>query len=465
MNIYKLVTIVLLYLFSNYAQAEWETNVPGIQAKHLNAQYWINKHAAPDKHIMDKAAIISFNQKMLRENPYVNDPLAYPDSLSGDKLKAMIKQTSPRSSYPRFYPSGEAVTDEDWTKFIATLNNKAIAEFNPVTFGIAIKRSAMRTFPTNQRILNDGMDIDIDRFQESAVFPGEPVAILHSSADNKWWLVRNYNYTAWVEKTAIAKADRAKIRAFTKATKRLIVTGAKVFTTFVPDKPDISNQLLDMGVSLPLLSHKNFDNELYSQNTAYSHIVEFPTRDANGELVLKPALIAMARDVSTDYLAFTPTNLLQQAFKFLGERYGWGHDYNSRDCTGFLGDVFKTFGLIMPRNSSQQGKSDYAHFLRFAEGLAETEDTTALLSSLTLGDIIYLPGHVTLVIGNENGEPFMIHDVKGLAYMDEQDYVESTLNGVSVTPLTPLYLNADTRYIDRVYHIKRFGAAHENNRD
>jgi hypothetical protein len=35
---------------------------------------------------------------------------------------------------------------------------------------------------------------------------------------------------------------------------------------------------------------------------------------------------------------------------------------------------------------------------------------------LQIGDLIYIPGHVMLYLGKENGQPIVLHDVKGLAY-------------------------------------------------
>ena len=61
-----------------------------------------------------------------------------------------------------------------------------------------------------------------------------------------------------------------------------------------------------------------------------------------------------------------------------------------------------------------------------------------------------------LYLGAEDGQPFVIHDVKGLAYFDDkQKLYKGTLNGVSVTPLLPLRLSVQNSYVDRLYNIKR----------
>jgi hypothetical protein len=74
-------------------------------------------------------------------------------------------------------------------------------------------------------------------------------------------------------------------------------------------------------------------------------------------LKLVPALLPRSQDTAADYLPLTPRLLLQQAFKFLGERYGWGHDYDTRDCSGFVSEIYRSFGVLLPRNTSAQAVS------------------------------------------------------------------------------------------------------------
>jgi len=75
-------------------------------------------------------------------------------------------------------------------------------------------------------------------------------------------------------------------------------------------------------------------------------VVQLPVREADGRLKLVPALLPRSQDTAADYLALTPRLLLQQAFKFLGERYGWGHDYDTRDCSGFVSEIYRSFGVL-----------------------------------------------------------------------------------------------------------------------
>jgi hypothetical protein len=70
-----------------------------------------------------------------------------------------------------------------------------------------------------------------------------------------------------------------------------------------------------------------------------------------------------------------------------------------------------------------------------------------------------------MVIGRIGNVPYVIHDTSGGRYLGADGQMHSMhLNGVAVTPLTPLRINATQRYIDRMTNIVRIrpttGAVH-----
>jgi len=178
-------------------------------------------------------------------------------------------------------------------------------------------------------------------------------------------------------------------------------------------------------------------------------------RSDDGSLRIVPALLPRTADVSPDYLPLTRANLIRQAFKFLGERYGWGHSYDTRDCSGFVSEVYRSFGVLLPRNTRDQAVSPALNRLAFgaADGRDKRMDAVA---DLQVGDLVYIPGHVMMVIGHDNGMPYVIHDTNGGSWLGADGKpVSGHLNGVSVTPLTPLRFNATQTYVDRITNIQR----------
>ena len=126
-------------------------------------------------------------------------------------------------------------------------------------------------------------------------------------------------------------------------------------------------------------------------------------RQADGRLAFVPALIPKVADVSPDYLPLTPANLLRQSFKFLGERYGWGHSFGTRDCSGFVSEVYRSMGVALPRNTSAQAVSPALNRLAF-DATDGREKRLAALRDLHVGDLIYIPGHVMMVIGKDGDQ-------------------------------------------------------------
>ena len=428
------------------------SDVPGITEAMLQPGFW-QQRLQKDRVRLSVADIESFNASNLASDPYLHRLDEFPQQMPKSAVVALIDKVSTPASSPRVYGDGRTLEADDYATLDASVQRVAIPEQVAVRWGMVVKRASMRSFPTNTRVLKNLDDRDLDRFQETGVFPGQRLAILHESADGEWWFAVNYHYAAWVPKHAVALGNRDEINAWSERAPRLTVTGAQVRTNFNPEDTRTSEVALDMGVSLPLLSAAEVGHNVHGQNPHASYIVALPVRNASGALEFEPTLIGRGRDVTVGQLPYQPSLILQQAFKFLGERYGWGHDYNGRDCTGFVGEVYKSFGILMPRNSGQQGKSAFAPTKRFAPDDRAAREKA--LAELSVGDLIYIPGHVMMYIGEVDGEPYVIHDVTGLSYyQDDNSYYKGTLSGVSITPLTPLQLSKEKRFIDGIYAIK-----------
>ena len=434
------------------ASIEYSSDVPGIELDMLDAEYWVER-LARDPVRMTAAEIDRFNGANFARGEYLRDLGEFPEKLQRTQVLELLDQVSRPASTPRYHTDGSLVSPLDYAALESAVQRDAIPAEVEAKWGLVVQRASMRSFPTRMRIYKSPEDTDLDRLQETGVFPGQQVALLHESADGEWWFAANYHYAAWLPKAAVAVGARSEIESWRNRDARLVVSGAQVQTNFNPEDPRTSQVTLDMGVSLPLLTAAEVGHEVNGQNPYASHIVSLPVRAADGALEFVPALIARSRDVHTGRLPYRPSLVLRQAFKFLGERYGWGHDYHGRDCTGFVGEVYKSFGIVMPRNSGQQGRSEFAPTRTFAD--ESRDQRLRALESLKVGDLIYIPGHVMMYIGDVSGEPYVIHDVTGLSYYDsDNNFYRGTLSGVSVTPLKPLWLSRDKSFIDSIYAIK-----------
>ena len=309
------------------------------------------------------------------------------------------------------------------------------------------------------RVFSSDDDTDIDRFQESALFPGTPVAIVHESRDGQWAFVVSPRYRAWIETKHLAEGTRDVVLGFPQRTPFRVVTGAKVRTVYTPELPQGSELSLDMSTRLPLANVAP-DKIVNGQHPYSSWTIDLPVREANGALRIAPALLQKNTDTQGDYLPLTHANIVRQAFKFLGERYGWGHDYNARDCSGFVSEVYASMGVLMPRNTRDQSKSPTLHKTLF-DDTSTREQREATVKDLQAGDLVYIPGHVMMVIGWIGDQPYVIHDTNGGTMRAADGKLRSLhLNGVSVTPLLPLMYDESHRYVDRMTSVVRVATSH-----
>ncbi|HET6630347.1 MAG TPA: SH3 domain-containing protein [Woeseiaceae bacterium] len=430
-------------------------DIIGVETVHLDPEFWIAKLPAPDEVLLDARAIEAQNAKLFALDDSMHDLEALPPVLTRERVTGLIEDLVAPPDEPLFDAAGARVPDAAIGEIVANRNLDAIPDSRAVRYGLVVHRAALRSFPTELRVFDGPGDTDIDRFQESALFPGAPVTIAHESRDGQWYFVVSERYAAWIDKRYVAQGAAADVFGYAGRRPYRIVTGATVETVYTPEEPALSELQLDMGVRLPLLPAWPDGELVNGQHPFYGYVIELPLRNPDGSLALAPALLQRNTDTSGDYLPLTRANIIRQGFKFLGERYGWGHSYGARDCSGFVSEVYRSMGLIVPRNTSDQSVSPALDKRVFDETASRAERLQAV-RSLDVGQLVYIPGHVMMVIGHVDGEPWVIHDTTGFGYQSPDGELHRVgLNGVSVTPLLPLAANERDSYVDRMRSIVR----------
>jgi cell wall-associated NlpC family hydrolase len=224
---------------------------------------------------------------------------------------------------------------------------------------------------------------------------------------------------------------------------------------FTPEDPRVSEVRLEMGQRLPL-ANVPADQPVNGQHPYTSWPILLPVRNAQGTLAFAPALLPKTADTAPAPLPFTRANLLRQAFKLLGERYGWGHDYNGRDCSGFVAEVYRSVGVELPRNTGDQSKSPVLTNRTVfgpTDGRATRERALARTQP---GDLLFIPGHLMMVLGHVDGKLYVIHDIEGGTVLDAEGKPRRLhLNGVSVTPFAPLRFDEFSDFTDELTTILR----------
>lgn len=432
-----------------------DTGVIGVERSQLDPAWWVARQPDPDRVILDPQAIAAQNAKLMQLDRSMHDLAALPQTLERKQVAAWVEGLSKRPTRPLYDDRGQPIASADLDAIVANANIAAIPASQPTRYGLAVHRADLRAFPTRTRVFSTSDDHDIDRFQESALFPGDPVVIVHESRDGQWWFVVNTRYAAWVEKQFIAQGSADVVLGYGKKAPFRIVTGARATTVYTSEEPRVSELQLDMGVRVPVLADWPVGTPVNGQHGYTSHVIELPVRDDDGSLRLVPALLPRREPTADAPLALTPRNLIEQSFRFLGERYGWGHGYNARDCSGFVSEVYRSMGVQLPRNTSDQAVSPALNRIAFNEKDSR-DKRMAIVRELQVGDLVYIPGHVMMVIGQVDGEPYVIHDTTGLTFTGaDGQTVRARTNGVTVSPLTPLLFNGKQTFVDRITNIQR----------
>jgi len=454
-----LVATLVLAALSPLQAREWQvpaaTGVIGVETAQLDPQYWIARQDEAEKVVLDAATIAKQNARLHALDQSLYDLDALPASLVREQVETWVRPLSAPPKKPLFDEQGQPVPSATVRAILDNANLGAIPATRDTRYGLVVQRAALRAFPTKQRVFTSPDDQDIDRFQESALFPGDPVAIAHESRDGAWWFVVSPRYAAWVEKRFIALGAKESVLGYARKTPYRIVTGAKVHTVFTPEEPAVSEVQLDMGVRVPVLADWPAAEPVNGQHGYTAHVIELPVRNDDGSLRFAPALLPRREPGSADYLPLTKANIIRQAFLFLGERYGWGHSYNGRDCSGFVSEVYRSMGVELPRNTRDQAVSPALNRIELT-AKDDRAKRMKLVRELQVGDLVYIPGHVMMVIGQVDGEPYVIHDTTGLSWYDSDGTEHrAKTNGVTVSPLTPLMANRTQSYVDRITNIQR----------
>ncbi|MRW84955.1 hypothetical protein GJ698_12780 [Pseudoduganella sp. FT26W] len=422
--------------------------VPAFSDDMLSPDFWIRRAPAANAVLLDARQIAAQRQRVLGPQGGLFDLAAMPATLTQAQVAAWVREAEQTPIKPVIDDAGQPVTE---ALLQSLRQNSAVARIPAsatARHGLSVRRTFLRALPSERAFYAANDARDYESLQGGVLFPGEAVIVAHESADQQWLLVFSAQGPGWVKRSDIGIGAADMVFAYTNAQPGRVITGDQVRTVFTPEAPEVSQLDLDMGVSLPDAGVAPGDT-INGASSYASWAVRLPVRRQDGTLAFSNALIRRTADTARGYLPLTRANILRQSFKFLGERYGWGHQFNARDCSGLTSEVYRSMGVILPPNSGQQGSSAALNHRAFGAADSHAERVKALAQA-QVGDLIVVPGHVLMIIGHLNGQPYVIQDVPYAVFKDPQtgQLRKTKLNQVSVTPLLPLYADDNTLYVD-----------------
>ncbi len=265
---------------------------------------------------------------------------------------------------------------------------------------ITLRQTPLRELPTLQvrysKPTPNPAASPFDYFQYSTLAPGFPVYVSHMSRDKQWYFIENSIAGGWVQAKDVAFVDASFMQKYQN----------RPLVALIRDKVRVDTiGHAYIGAVFPQVKKSSGEFTVY-----------VPARGSNSMASIQTVSISRLDAVNIP-MPITAQNIAQVGNVMMGQLYGWGGHNELRDCSSTLRDMFTPFGIYLPRNSRAQYNSAYTYPL---SGLTlEGKKEAVRRHGKPFLTMIWMPGHIGLYVGTENGEPGMFHNVWGIR-VDEQ---------------------------------------------
>ncbi len=376
--------------------------MPEITPEMQTAGYWIDKADLPDEIIMSADEIEIFNALTAADHRIIKVS-EYGEYKPGDEIRTSITTLYDAvADQGLYFENGSYANKKSLSAVYARFQLEKLNgdSLKPISFGIITENISHRVLPTDEKLMRKGDPGYFDRLQMSSLDAGTPVAVLWRTADGKWLYARSALTVGWVKVEHVALCSLHEIEQWEKPVGFVITTR---YRTSVHSDPALREYIswLALGSRLPI------DKTAIKADNRTA--VLWPGRDGYGWLKVTTGYVDNSF-VCKGYLPYTSRNALNLAFEMLHAPYGWGGMYGEQDCSGFVLRIFGAMGLILPRNSSQQGNSgDIIYSGKMVNALSTRQIITFF--GVPGATVLQLPGHIMLYVGSVAGEPYAIHAI------------------------------------------------------
>ncbi|OGP87825.1 MAG: hypothetical protein A2156_00225 [Deltaproteobacteria bacterium RBG_16_48_10] len=457
----KLITTLIFLLFIPFGVAPPGLNasprLPNVTPEMERPGFWIKKIKNPKNPLLTPEKIHKMNEENLkRQDLRLSRIRDLKENWTREEILSLLKEDWEgfgRTEEVRYGKNGSPLGEVFWDKLRNSMNQESAQENNRLFFALIVKRTDIRVFPTDEPSMSTPNNYEFDRFQHSSISPGSPVGIYHFSQDKKWAYVQTQFIRGWIHTHDLAIArEKVEVVDYEEAKDRWVVIG-----NFVPvfGDPSLRQPVFtpQMGDSFPLLS-----TLAGSKATQAFSVIRIPSREDNGPLSIRKGYLRAGEDVHQGFLPYTQENIARQAFKMLHHPYGWGDRLGGRDCSRFIMDLFRTFGILMPRNSKEQATIGVDP--GSVEGKPIKEKQKLLDQSIPLATTVRLPGHIMLYLGKNKGKHYIIHSIWGIQKSGKAGPALQKIGRAVVSDLSLGEKGPNGSLLDRVTDIRIIGSSH-----
>lgn len=411
---------------------------PEITDARATAVYWTQRNPQGDTVLLTPSQVEATNESLRRRNDTLTDLSAMPESVSGAEVQERIEKVQAigdfdTASQPDLYKNGSALTAYSYSFARKNCNIAALPETVTVRYGVVTRRANLRLLPEAVGWFESAGDVHYDTLQATTLDPAEPVAVLGDSYDKKFAFVRTRFYDGWLAKSDFAETDRTTWEGFVHPADFAVVTANK--TTIANGAGE--SLLFQMGAKIPLAAGANGAKMLL-----------MPVSD-NGTLKIVKRPAVFDDTLHEGFLPCTENNFVRQGFRFLGDEYGWGGLDDSVDCSSFVGDIYRSMGIELPRDADQQAKS--MPKVVDLSGMGEA-DRLAALEACVPGTLLANNTHVMMYLGqDDDGTPIVLQSMSSW-FSFGSDYGKHYLRKVIASTAT--FLNfSGVPYINGVRYL------------
>ena len=433
-------------------------HLPDVTDEMMDASYWVGKQQDPDTVLADRAIIDALNQAGVDGDGTGLQPLKEASGTYYNADRQLRLKNSAADELNDMLASldGSPVYKENW-ELIDQAYVDSILENYPTDgatpdiaspYAIVTTHTTMRAYPTDDPILCTEGDYDDNNLYISALRVNEPLIIRAESVDHRFYLcISSCINAAWVpvEDVAICANHEEWLDAWDiPAGQELVVTGYKVFTEKSEQTPNISKRMLYMGTVLERVDLSNPEEalEIVGTSSAFDrHVCYLPVRNENGAYSKELALIGTSAKVSEGYLPLTAANIAEIALRSLGQMYGWGGMLEANDCSGYVRDVYKCFGLELARNTTWQMALPVRKY--DLTGLDDAHKAAAI-AQMPLGTVLFWGGHEMIYLGQEDGKLYVISALGGIGDIYDLGGKSYQVKGVVINTLDMLRANRNS---------------------
>ncbi len=431
---------VIFMLFTATAQAAGIA----IEDNRATADYWVGKNKPGEAVFVSTNDLDMLNLQIMQKSANTIVDLAkYPDKVYTQWIKNKITATLTIGGYqnaevPKLFKGGAALTEYSYNHAKQNCGLEEVPAASEVRYALTVNRTNLRLLPEADGWFTEKDDKHYDQLQATVLDPCEPLAVLIDSKDKQFVLVDSRYYTGWIKTSDIA---------FTEKQTWLKYVDPQNYLTVIASRKTIpqGKAYYQMGGKVLLRA-----NDLQKDG---SWAISMPTLDANGTIIEQGYNIPNDKGVVKGALACSENNLIRQAFRFLGEDYGWGGLDKGVDCSSFVQDVYRSVGIELPRDTKRQEKvmthSISVQNMNHAQRLE-------IIKKAKPGALLFVPGHVMMYLGNDaNGEPLAIHALSSYYTFDNNQAAKNYIRKILVTDLH--FKNKDNvEIIDRITSVGNF---------